>query len=231
MKAYCITLKGNHTSEEGFNRCWTSARNLECDFYIEKFDATTAKNAVKELMDWDILWNYPWEGKVTDIATGLIKSAYPTAVKEKRVACSISHFRLWTKCFETKEPILVLEHDALFIKKLDYEYILQSNFDVIGINDPRGATRRAQMCYDIIHRNSKPIQNVPKIDEYNIPQGLAGNSAYILKPEGAERLISSVFKYGLWPNDAIMCDQLIDGMGVTKIFYTAVQGLQSTTTQ
>jgi len=233
MRAYCITLKGDHTSEQGFNRCWTSARNLECDFdfYIERFDATVAKNAHKELMQWDLMWNYPWEGKVADIATGLIKSAYSTAIKERRIACAISHFRLWTKCFEIKEPILVLEHDAEFVKQLDYQYILDSKYQVVGINNPLGSTRRSRQYYDIIQKNKNPIQEIPTIDEWNIPQGLAGNSAYIIKPEGAEKLISNAFSYGLWPNDALMCKQLVDNMGVTKTFYTKVQGLQSTTTQ
>jgi GR25 family glycosyltransferase involved in LPS biosynthesis len=63
-----------------------------------------------------------------------------------------------------------------------------------------------------------------------VPQGLAGNSAYIIKPKGAEELIMAVEKYGAWPNDAIMCKQLIPNMGVTRRFYTKVQGLPSTTT-
>ena len=80
-------------------------------------------------------------------------------------------------------------------------------------------------------KNKKEIQPVPTIDEFNIPQGLAGNSAYIIKPSGAEKMIELVFKYGLWPNDALMCKQLVDKIGVTKTFYTRVQGLTSTTTQ
>jgi len=231
MKAYCITLKDDTISENGFNKVWQSAKTLNCNFHVKRFNATTAKTAFQELTDWDIFWNYPWEGKVTDIATGLIKSAYPTAVKEKRVACAISHFRLWTKCFETNEPILVLEHDAEFVNMLDYQYILDSKYQVIGINNPLGATRRARQYFDTIKKNNKPIQPVPTIDEWNIPQGLAGNSAYIIKPEGAERLIANTYDYGMWPNDALMCKQLVDNLGVTKTFYTKVQGLKSTTTQ
>jgi GR25 family glycosyltransferase involved in LPS biosynthesis len=67
------------------------------------------------------------------------------------------------------------------------------------------------------------------IDDDKIPQGLAGNSAYIIKPEGARRLLELVKEYGLWPNDAIMCRQLISKLGITKTYYTKVQGLESTT--
>ena len=73
------------------------------------------------------------------------------------------------------------------------------------------------------------VRPIPTIDEYYIPQGLAGNSAYIIKPEAARQLIDLVKIHGLWPNDAIMCKQLIKKMGVSKNFYTKIQGLPSTT--
>jgi len=231
MKTYCITVKNNPVSEHGFGECWKSGRILENDFTVERFNASTEETVNQEVIDWDLVWNYPWEGKVSCMGTGLIKSAYPTAIKERRMAAAVSHFRIWTECFEKKEPILVLEHDALFVKKLNYQYLLESKYDIIGINNPLGATRRAQVFYDIVQKNKKEIQPVPTIDEFNIPQGLAGNSAYIIKPSGAEQLIELVFKYGLWPNDAIMCKQLVDRLGVSKTFYTKVQGLKSTTTQ
>ena len=70
----------------------------------------------------------------------------------------------------------------------------------------------------------------PTIDDISVPQGLAGNSAYIIKPAGAKQMIELVDEYGLWPNDAIMCKQLVKGLGVTKKFYTKVQRTRSTTT-
>jgi GR25 family glycosyltransferase involved in LPS biosynthesis len=231
MKAFGITVKDNPISEKGFNACWQSCRDAKNDFNVKRFNASTENTVKKEIIDWDLVWNYPWEGKVSCIATGLVKSAYPTAIKERRMAAAVSHFRLWTECFEKKEPIIVLEHDAFFMKKLDYQYLLDSKYDIIGINNPLGATRRAQLFHDIIKKNKKDIQPVPTIDEFNIPQGLAGNSAYIIKPSGAEKMIELVFKYGLWPNDALMCKQLVDNLGVSKTFYTRVQGLTSTTTQ
>jgi len=54
-------------------------------------------------------------------------------------------------------------------------------------------------------------------------------SAYIIKPAGAKKLIELVKQYGLWPNDAIMCRQLVPRLGVTRKFYTNIQGLKSTT--
>jgi GR25 family glycosyltransferase involved in LPS biosynthesis len=73
------------------------------------------------------------------------------------------------------------------------------------------------------------IQPVPSVDEFNIPQGLAGNSAYIIKPDGAKDILSAAREHGLWPNDALMCKQLVPKLGVTKTYFTRVQGLPSTT--
>lgn len=230
MKSYAITLKGNKISEQGFDALWLSSKKLGNDFNIEKFEATDHIKVGEEMSRWDLFWNYPWEGKVTDLATGLIKSAYPTVVKTKRMAAAVSHFRLWTECFEKKEPLLILEHDAIFRKKLDYQLLLDSKYDIIGINEPRGATRKSEEFHRLIQKNKNEIQPVPSVDDYNIPQGIAGNSAYIIKPEAAEKLISLCFNHGLWPNDAIMCKQLVDNLGVSRTYYTNIQRLQSTTT-
>jgi hypothetical protein len=62
-----------------------------------------------------------------------------------------------------------------------------------------------------------------------VAQGIAGNSAYIIKPWAAKELIEKVYEYGMWPNDAIMCQQIVPWLGVTKLYYTKVQGLRSTT--
>ena len=64
-----------------------------------------------------------------------------------------------------------------------------------------------------------------------MPQGLAGNSAYIIKPYFAEKLLNKLEQKGGWPNDAIMCKQFFKGeLKVVYPYYTTIQGVQSTTT-
>jgi GR25 family glycosyltransferase involved in LPS biosynthesis len=174
-------------------------------------------------------WKYPWEGKETDLKTGLIKSAYQTANKNTRIACALSHWLLWHKCLTEDTPLLILEHDALFIEKLEHSSILKSKFDIIGINSPAAATRKAHEFHDKVQAGRSLIQPVPTVDEFNVPQGLAGNSAYIIKPAGAKSILDAAREHGLWPNDALMCKQIISNLGVTKTYYTRVQGLPSTT--
>ena len=230
MLVYIITITDNQVSEQGATRCVESSVKVGNDFTITSFPATTADMAEVSLKGCGLKWTYPWEGEKIDFASGLTLRAYPTKHRDRRIACAMSHYRLWYQCVEKNEPILVLEHDAEFISKLDYQYILDSKFDIVGINNPLMATRKAHQLKDLIESSGQEILTIPDIDEFTVPQGLAGNSAYIIKPNGAKNVIEAVKKYGVWPNDAIMCKQLIPNMGVTRKFYTKVQGLPSTTT-
>ena len=229
MKAYVICLKGNEISEKGADTCIISSKKVYNDFEIDIFNAVSAKMAKTVMFGNGLKWKYPWEGKENDIATGLIKSAYQTANPNSRIACAMSHWLLWHECKKLNEPILILEHDAVFTEKLDWKLILESKYNISGINSPASATRRAHQFHDIVQAGESWIQPVPSVDEFNIPQGLAGNSAYIIKPDGAKDILSAAREHGLWPNDALMCKQLVPKLGVTKTYFTRVQGLPSTT--
>jgi GR25 family glycosyltransferase involved in LPS biosynthesis len=230
MKAYAIVLKNDMTSERGYSFLTSSSHNVKNEFEIERFDATHSKNVIDQFKKLFVDWTWPWIGQQLCFKTGLTMSAYQTQDPNKRVACFMSHHRLWTKCVELDEPILVLEHDAVFTEKLPKDIDL-GNYNIVGINDPRGATRKSREFYNNVVHGKDGIVSIPKIDAWNVPQGLAGNSAYIITPQGAKDLIAKVKEIGAWPNDALMCYQNISNMGVTKTFYTKVQGLPSTTTQ
>ena len=229
LDAYAITLLNNEISEKGTANLIASSKKVKNKFDINIFDAVTPNMAHTIMIGNGLKWKYQWEGKETDLRTGLVKSAYQTSNKNSRIACAMSHWLLWHKCVTINEPILIMEHDALFIKQLDYKSILKSNYYIIGINSPASATRRAHQFHDIVQSKPAWVQPVPDIDEFNIPQGLAGNSAYIVKPTGAKNLLEAIKEHGVWPNDAIMCKQIIPNLGVTKVYFTRVQGLPSTT--
>ena len=231
MKAYVITIEGNEISETASQHCIESSWRVKNEFPIERFDAIVP-GEVKALMrhQYKIEWNYPWEGEVLDFATGLVKKAYPTRNKDARIACALSHLALWEQCFDEREPILVLEHDAIFTKKLSYESLLKFRYGIIGINEPFGATRMATVFHRMVQESKTDVANVPRIDNIKVPQGLAGNSAYVIKPWAAEEMLELVNDFGLWPNDALMCYQLFPLLGVSKTYYTKVQRTASTTT-
>ncbi len=76
------------------------------------------------------------------------------------------------------------------------------------------------------------VQPVPTIDDMDVPQGLAGNSAYMISPKGAKKLLDKVREVGMWPNDALMNKQFFPWLEVVYPYYTTIQrGLRSTTTK
>ena len=224
MKAYIITLTTHPKSMAAAKRCIGSA-----NIPISIFDAVTEEDAERIMREEKIMWKYPWKGEQMDFKAGLRKSAYPTANPLRRVACFLSHYMLWKMCIEKDEPIMILEHDAIFIKPFDETAFMKAECDIISMNDPRGATRRAQDFHEKLQQGHQTIQRVPTIDDLMVPQGLPGNSAYIIKPSGAKKMLDLVKEYGAWPNDALMCKQLIQSIASSKIYYTKVQGTPSTT--
>jgi GR25 family glycosyltransferase involved in LPS biosynthesis len=229
MKAYAIVIEGNEVSEAGYAALAKSSYRIGNEFKMSQFKAITPDIVEKDMYDQDVKWNYPWEGSVLDFGTGLQKSAYVTTNPKARMACAMSHFYLWQLCWERREPIIILEHDAIFVEKIDF-IPDDTGYNIVGLNNPLGATRKSNVFFEAIKKKAQPFQLCPYVDEdRKIPQGLAGNSAYMIKPAGAEKMISLVYKHGMWPNDALMCKQLVDGLAVSKKFYTKTQKLQSTT--
>jgi GR25 family glycosyltransferase involved in LPS biosynthesis len=231
MKAYAITLDGNTTSEAAAEELIRSSHHVGNDFVVVPFHAVRPENAEKDLRSEGLTWTYPWAQPKIDLASGLTLSPYRTADKRKRIGCFMSHYKLWQECEKLQEDILILEHDALFTNRLEYD-IMNNNYGIIGINDPRGATRKSVLYHTMIQESRYPVQSVPRIDVDMVPQGLAGNSAYIIKPWAATEVIKRVKQLGAWPNDAMLCYQNFRAnfLGVTKKYYTKVQGLPSTTT-
>ena len=231
MRAFAIVVPDNKTSMAGFQELNDSYDKYGHNDGLQMHEAISVDKVEMIAAGNGLNWNYPWEGKVSDLKSGLIKSAYTTADPRKRISCFVSHWYLWQKCVKLDEMILILEHDSRFIKKLPADSTFaRADFDIIGINDPSMATRKSKLYHDMILERVDFFQPVPRIDEFNIPQGLAGNSAYVIKPAGAKLMLELSQEYGMWPNDALMCYQLVPKLGVTRNFYTRIQGLRSTTT-
>lgn len=230
MKSYAIVIDNHAVSNRGYKELLRSSSKVDNRFFIEKFNAVTPDTVDDLMKELTIEWTWPHTGSKKDQKTGIMKVGYGGKNPKRRKACGMSHYMLWKECAETNEPLLIFEHDAVFNCKLNYQYFLDSHYQVIGLNDPYGATRLPHKYHDIVQNSSEEILPVPKIDKDHIAQGIAGNSAYMIKPAGAQKLLDLVKEHGMWNNDAIMCRQLMPGMmGVTKIYYTKIQKLPSTT--
>jgi GR25 family glycosyltransferase involved in LPS biosynthesis len=202
------------------------------------FPATEPNTIYKDTMETFgelVQWTWPQShfGEGIDMQTGLYKRMYQ-AIDQKRVeACALSHFRLWKLCADEGKTIVVLEHDARFIRDFDSSDLDDNSWGAVGLNDPRGNTRKGQLFHAKVAACGDGINRVPIIDEPTeppLPMGIAGNSAYIIKPAFAKKLLDEVRRIGMWPNDAIMCRQLFPELKVVYPYYTDVQKGESTTT-
>jgi len=227
MKAFCINI--DPTAPHYIALRDSFAEQVDPDLVrFERFSASTPPTVFQQMREAEVAWTYPWEGSCDIEDPPLHLTAYVTKDRVARMACFMSHYRLWWRCLRDKDPVLILEDDALFLRPFAPAPLLASPYSIIGINDPRGATRLAHVYHLRVQASEAEICEVPRIDYPEIPQGLAGASAYLMKPEGADAAIKLVEKYGAWPNDALCCKQLMPGMlGQVKHYVTRVQGRRS----
>ena len=230
INAYIITIKDNERSQRAADRLIDS---MPSNITPKKFDAIVPDQVDRLMKKYKLKWTWPWQGEEYNLKAGLIMRAYQTADPKKRMGCFLSHYMLWQRCIKYDEPMIIHEHDALYFsdENLPVYELEKSWYNIIGLNNPAGATRMAGAYDRVVYESEGKIVRAPAIDDHNIPQGIAGNSSYYIKPEGAETMIDLTKEYGCWPNDALMCRQLVSTLGQTKHYYTGVQGIESTTTK
>jgi len=213
LRAYIITLITDEYSVRAARRCRDSAVGIEPVLY----PAISANEARDMLERLELQWTWGRGG------AGMVHHSYG-GNDDARIGCALSHLMLWCVCYALQEPIMVLEHDAVFVREFE-----PFEFDSICmINDPKKATPRWE------YWRKKMISRGPGVWQKTVifpderPDGLAGNSAYVIKPHAALSLVELVRKHGLWPNDAIMCRQLIPELQEHYPFITEVQAERST---
>jgi hypothetical protein len=105
-KAHIIYLPNNNISTTLANRCKISCETVGQPYMLwEGFDGTRNNISVPESIK-NQTW-YKWL-KVTDHYQSIAE-----------IATSLSHISLWVKCMEEDTPLVVLEHDAIMIKKVE----------------------------------------------------------------------------------------------------------------
>ena len=239
MKAYIITMSDRGHSLSMAKKLKESILETNSALEVKHFEAVQPPQLYKHnvgIFGDFVPWKYPEEDAQNklDFSTGLFLKAYKALDQKRVIACALSHMKLWKKSVDDNETIVVLEHDAVFTRKFDPKDLLwDKTWGAIGLNDPRGNTRKGQLFHNIASAKEE-IQVVPNIDntqEPPLPMGIAGNSAYIIRPYAARELLEKVKTLGMWPNDAIMCKQLFPWLRVVYPYYTNTQENTSTTTQ
>ena len=219
MISFVICLEGHAYSEAKAQRCIESA--AEFGLEVQKFKAVDATNAERVMHEQRLEWTWTQSGVRNCPLTGLRQ--HPYGERLPKIGCSMSHYLLWQLCAELDEPILILEHDSVFLRPLpDVEFN-----GICMINDPRGATHQGEWWSDRMADRGPGVWPKTQL-QTNRPDGLAGNSAYLLKPWSAISLMNAFKLYGVWPNDATMCLALFPYLQELYPFVTRVEQTQST---
>ena len=216
MISYVITLEGHEYSEACAARCKASASHE-----IQTFKAVDQHDALATLGHYGLHWTWTQAGVRYCQKTGLRQ--HPYGERLPKIGCSMSHYLLWRKCVELDQPILILEHDSVFLRPLP-----EIEFNgICQINDPNGATHQGAWWSEQMVKRGPGVWPKTRL-KTNRPDGLAGNSAYLVKPWAAQELINAFHEYGVWPNDATMCIQLFPYLQEYYPFITRVEQEQST---
>lgn len=156
MKAYVITITDFEPSVSSANKCVSSSKKHGLD--VEIFDAITPKKNPLELL------------KKYEINESDFDETYSRKING--ICCFLSHYTLWKRSIEENENILILEHDAVMIKKFD----VNTNFNMLlSLGKP---------SYGKYIVPSKIGVNKLVSKTY-----LPGAHAYIIKPAAAKELI------------------------------------------
>ena len=169
MKTFLITLSNNKDSVKSTKKVLESAKKVGYSEKIELFEGILPNEWKKYLPFENFFHTYPRPDNVG--------------------ACFASHYLLWKKCVELNEPILILEHDALFIDTIP-------NVDFQGcITFGRPSYIRPQyMVYE------EPKDGVNPLIQINF----LGHHAYAIKPHAAKLFCEDCKTIPLGANDVWM---------------------------
>lgn len=232
MKAFVITLAGNEYSEGVAARCIRTAAEVGA-IDVATFHGVPKESAKETMRRHGLFWKWTTEEIRYCPISGLRQHSYGGDL-EALIGCTMSHYLLWKRCMEDDEPYLILEHDAVFIREFPRVVSKVDRLDFHGIcqiNDPAGATRRGQFWHDaMVERGGGGVYPKTRVTtpRERIPDGLAGNSAYLIRPWAAQELTDKCHEIGLWPNDAIMCLQFFPYLEEYYPFITRVEQTVST---
>lgn len=187
--AYIIRLKDHEVSEKMADRCAQSCRKVGQNFrFWNAYDGTKSEivkpdhhNQIMDLI------------KVTD--------HYATRTE---VATALSHISLWAHCVLNDKPLVILEHDAIMLKKYDYHHVYNS----IGF---LGSKEQYETGW-------KVMPTPPHASEGPNYHFICRAHAYAIDPAIAKNLLSHVIKYGIFAPLDIMIRADIFPFHQTDIF-------------
>lgn len=113
------------------------------------------------------------------------------------MGCFDSHYRLWQKCVELNEPIMIFEDDVIFLRPYN-----EVNFDEVLITVFGNQTKAAKYW----HYFDNPV-GIPRAEEY-WQSSMPGTPGYAIKPAAAKKLIE-MYNNTWLPSDNAMMSSIV----------------------
>lgn len=172
MKGYVVTLLNLVESVNVANRCVESGKAVGVD--VEIFPATYKDNSKAEL-------------KSLGLKINKFDNSYSN--EDAVLGNFVSQYKIWNKIVESGEPGIVLEHDAVFTRKLP-----KMKGDIINLGKPSFGR------YNEKKEDEKGIFPMFSKRGGYIP----GAHCYYLTPQGAKQLIKKAKQIGAGPCDLFL---------------------------
>ncbi len=163
MKSFVITIEDNHLSQQAADRCIASAKRY--GIKVEKWYAVTPRHPDFESMVKD-----------AGLQVHMFQGGYSKT--ENALACFLSHMSLWKYSVETKQDVMILEHDAIFTGRVP---VLFGFHKCVTIGQPSYGKFKTPMTL-----GTSPLVQA----DY-----FKGAHSYIVRPSGAEEFLEKVSDY------------------------------------
>ena len=158
VRKYLITLVNLPDSKDAAEKCIASAKLYGEDHHIDIFPAIDRFTAESFFVEHGLSW----------ISRGKKER------REAAMGCFASHFSLWLRCIELGTPIIIMEHDTIFVSKtptLRFKHI-------------------AILSYSTLWRSMTTKYRIRNNTENYYPFSyLQGAGAYAITPKGAQLLV------------------------------------------
>jgi hypothetical protein len=196
VKAFIIYIKGYDPSETYAKHCLNSCKDK---FNASLFEATTAENIEIYIQEKDYEPINP--SRAYDFYKKAVSPSKTNLYLTKK-SIFITATRLWQKCVELNEPIVVLEHDSICLRKWDnsqFEDVLILNGESCWTQKQLSGLKPDHWPIGVSKLNSRLKYRFN--NKFKGAMTMPGAAAYAIQPHAAQKLLEAAYKYGWEQND------------------------------
>jgi len=164
--SYIIRIKGHSLSETLADRCRQSCERIGQP--VDFWDATDGTSELTNPHDDAVL-------RIVKITNNFLSRS--------EVACFLSHLSLWSHCAQIDKPIVILEHDAIFIKPY-LQHTLYNSISYLG-------------CFEQAKQGWTVQPTPPHGSEGPGHHFILRAHAYSIDPAIARNLVAHTIRFGI----------------------------------